>query len=97
MNPNAQPGGCAQTMRPGCEVLYNVGITTHFIVKAALIGIERISEGVQTVRLQAGDVLQVTNTDDVSGLVEAIYRGRTIIVSIEDLQARAERVEGEEK
>ncbi|HTW66291.1 MAG TPA: hypothetical protein VME17_16825 [Bryobacteraceae bacterium] len=62
-------------------------------LKSPIVGVEQSTTGMHIRRIGAGEVLTVPDTGQEKGLIEAVCRGQSVAIFVEDLMQRAEKVE----
>lgn len=58
------------------------------------MGVEHSATGMQIAHIAPGAILNVTETERQTGLIDTVYDGRTVAVFLQDLRERAEPVDG---
>jgi hypothetical protein len=65
----------------------------RYRLRAPLVGIEHSAIGMLIKRIDSGEILNIPETDREDGLMEIVYKGRNVVIVIEDLRERAECLE----
>jgi tRNA U54 and U55 pseudouridine synthase Pus10 len=62
----------------------------RYRLRAPLVGVEHSSVGMLIKRIESGEILSIPETGREDGLIEIVYKGRNVVIVIEDLRERAE-------
>ena len=76
------------------EKKLNCAAVMRYRLRLPILGVDRSPAGMHITHISSGEILSVPETDKKQGLVETIYQGRNVAVFIQDLNERAERVDG---
>jgi hypothetical protein len=64
-------------------------------LKSPIIAVERVKTGLLAARIPTDTILDIAQTAQADGMIEIVYDGRKVTLSLEHLYERAECLDGE--